>query len=91
MASRALLDGLRVARAGSVADGAQLLALNDHVDGYASDERKQREIDVVVRVGGATVLPLLVPVVPERGSRDITGEHGSARTFQIRCRGATAS
>lgn len=69
MASRALLDGVWITRSSSVTYGTQLLALNDNVDGYASDERKQREIDVVVRIGGTTIFPLLIPVVPERVSR----------------------
>ena len=66
MARRASLDGFRVASAGAVAYRAQLLALNFHVDGYASDERKQRQVDVVVGISSASVLPFLVTVVPAR-------------------------
>ena len=94
VAGRALLDGFGVASACAVADGAQLLALDDHVDGDASDEGKQWQLDVVVCISSPPVFPLLVSVVPALELHHIRGAADACtaeRTFQIRCRGTAAS
>lgn len=64
MASGALLDGFGIARASAVADRAQFFALNDHINCYACEERKQRQLDIMVRISGAPVLAVLVAEVP---------------------------
>jgi hypothetical protein len=66
MTGRALLDGFGVASASAVAYGAKLFALNFYVDCYASDERKKRELDVVMSISRASVFPFLVTVVPAK-------------------------